>query len=197
MYLFLTPILQNITREPELLHLHNPCEFSSIVFFLDIICLSYLFGVQPGESTISPCSLVHLSGFSFVYFKNGQEYFIKRRTLVLIDLTSFVSRINFYLLRTFCPHLGSFFLFLLTTFGPNFISGLLQMINRDLGLECWVLYKLWPIVYKKSYSYILAIDSNNSIRVSSFGSNPNIIHKYKVFYLSLWLCKFVTFFEFS
>ena len=44
-------------------------------------------------------------------------------------------RINFYLLRSFCPHLGSFLLgFFLcvvssfTTFRPNFTSGLLQVI---------------------------------------------------------------------
>ena len=43
-------------------------------------------------------------------------------------------KINFYLLRTFCPHLGRFFLlllFLLTKFRPNFTSGLLQVINRN------------------------------------------------------------------
>ena len=48
-------------------------------------------------------------------------------------------RINFYLLRTFCPHLSSlfyFYLFILfflcfssfTTFRPNFTSGFLQVI---------------------------------------------------------------------
>ena len=44
-------------------------------------------------------------------------------------------RINFYLLRTFCPHLGSFFCVVssFTTFRPNFTSGLLQVIYRDLG----------------------------------------------------------------
>ena len=47
-------------------------------------------------------------------------------------------RLNFYLLRTFFPHLDSFFvffvLFLLSpTFRPNFTSGLLQVIYRDLG----------------------------------------------------------------
>ena len=45
-------------------------------------------------------------------------------------------RINFsfYLLQTFCPHLGSlFYCFFFTTFRPNFTSGLLQVINRDLG----------------------------------------------------------------
>ena len=43
-------------------------------------------------------------------------------------------RINFYSLRTFCPHLGSFCVFSsFTTFRPNFTSGLLQVIYRDLG----------------------------------------------------------------
>ena len=41
-------------------------------------------------------------------------------------------RINFYLLRTFCPHLGSFFFLCVvssfTTFRPNFTSGLFQVI---------------------------------------------------------------------
>ena len=43
-------------------------------------------------------------------------------------------RINFYLLRTFCPHLGSFCVVSsFTTFRPNFTSGLLQVIYHDLG----------------------------------------------------------------
>ena len=42
-------------------------------------------------------------------------------------------RINFYLLRTFFPHLGRFCVVSsFTTFRPNFTSGLLQMIYRDL-----------------------------------------------------------------
>ncbi len=42
-------------------------------------------------------------------------------------------RINFYLLRTFCPHLGSFCVVSsFTTFRPNFTSGLLQVIYRGL-----------------------------------------------------------------
>ena len=44
-----------------------------------------------------------------------------------------VLRINFFFITDFCPHLGSFLLFFLTTFRPNFTSGLLQVINRDLG----------------------------------------------------------------
>ena len=47
----------------------------------------------------------------------------------------FHMRFNFYLLRTFCPHLGSFFVFFcvvssFTTFRPNFTSGLLQVIYQ-------------------------------------------------------------------
>ena len=43
-------------------------------------------------------------------------------------------RINFYLLRTFCPHLGSFCVVSsFTTFRPNFTSGFLQVIYRNLG----------------------------------------------------------------
>ena len=42
--------------------------------------------------------------------------------------------IFFYLLRTFCPHLGSYCVVSsFTTFRPNFTSGLLQVIYRDLG----------------------------------------------------------------
>ena len=45
---------------------------------------------------------------------------------------NFFENYLFYLLRTFCPHLGSFFFFCLvssfTTFRPNFTSGLLQVI---------------------------------------------------------------------
>ena len=42
--------------------------------------------------------------------------------------------INFYLLRTFCPHLGSFCVVSsFTTFRTNFTSGRLQVIYRDLG----------------------------------------------------------------
>ena len=42
----------------------------------------------------------------------------------------FLIWINFYLLRTFCPHLGSFCVVFssFTTFQPNFTSGLLQVI---------------------------------------------------------------------
>ena len=40
-------------------------------------------------------------------------------------------RINFYLLRTFCPHLGCFYVVsYFTTFRPNFTSSLLQVIYR-------------------------------------------------------------------
>ena len=43
-------------------------------------------------------------------------------------------RINFYLLRTFFPHLGSFCVVSsFTTFRPNFTSGLLQVIYCNLG----------------------------------------------------------------
>ena len=43
-------------------------------------------------------------------------------------------RINFYLLQTFCPHLGSLCVVSsFTTFRTNFTSGLLQVIYRNLG----------------------------------------------------------------
>ena len=44
-------------------------------------------------------------------------------------------RINFYFLRTFCPHLGSFCVVSsFTTFRPNFTSGLLQVILPRIGM---------------------------------------------------------------
>ena len=43
-------------------------------------------------------------------------------------------RIHFYLLRTFCPHLGRFCVVSsFITFRPNFTSGLLQVIYHNLG----------------------------------------------------------------
>ena len=45
-------------------------------------------------------------------------------------------RINFYLLRTFCPHLGSFCVVSsFTTFRPNFTSGLLQVIYKMIPTD--------------------------------------------------------------
>ena len=53
-----------------------------------------------------------------------------------IYLVLFMIYLLFFLnlLRTFCPHLGSFCVVSsFTTFRPNFTSGLLQLIYRDLG----------------------------------------------------------------
>ena len=57
-------------------------------------------------------------------------------------------RINFfYLLRTFCPHLGSFCVVSsFTTFRPNFPSGLLQVIYRDLGYGMLSLVTVSPVI---------------------------------------------------
>ena len=53
-------------------------------------------------------------------------------TLIYYIYISPVLRINFfYLLQTFCPHLGRFCCFFFTMFRPNFTSGLLQVINHD------------------------------------------------------------------
>ena len=56
------------------------------------------------------------------------------RVLVLCEMKTAL-RINFFfLLRTFCPHLGSFCVVpSFTTFRPNFTSGLLRVIYRNLG----------------------------------------------------------------
>ena len=64
----------------------------------------------------------------------------RNRYRLKLDNSTKDLRINFYLLQTFCPHLGSFCVVSsFTTFRPNFTSGLLQVIYRDLRLECWVL----------------------------------------------------------
>ena len=50
-------------------------------------------------------------------------------TYIYKKLTDMNTRINFYLLQTFCPKLGSFCVVSsFTTFRPNFTSGLLQVI---------------------------------------------------------------------
>ena len=57
-------------------------------------------------------------------------------------------RINFYLLRTFCPHLGSFFFFFFffTTFRTNFTSGLLQMILPRPRIGMMSLVTVFPVI---------------------------------------------------
>ena len=58
-------------------------------------------------------------------------------------------RINFYLLRTFCPHLGSFFLCVVssfTTFRPNFTSGLLQVILPRPRIGMLSLVTVSPVI---------------------------------------------------
>ena len=60
------------------------------------------------------CNLKMLLSFNWNHFE-----------MRLLNLRS-----NFYLLRTFCPHFGSFFCVVssFTTFRPNFTCGLLQVI---------------------------------------------------------------------
>ena len=56
-------------------------------------------------------------------------------------------RINFYLLRTFCPHLGSFCVVSsFTTFRPNFTSGLLQMILPRPRIGMLSLVTVSPVI---------------------------------------------------
>ena len=56
-------------------------------------------------------------------------------------------RINFYLLRTFCPHLGSFCVVSsFTTFRPNFTSGLLQVILPRPRIGMLSLVTLSPVI---------------------------------------------------
>ena len=68
----------------------------------------------------------------FLYIENS-VYLCHVHIFVFIETCKNI-RINFYLLRTFTPHLGSFCVVsFFTTFRPNFTSGLLQVIYRDLG----------------------------------------------------------------
>ena len=77
----------------------------------------------------------------YLVISSKEEGFIKDlKTFVLVfnwnhfEMRLLNLRINFYLLRTFCPHLGSFCVVSsFTTFRPNFTTGLLQVIYRDLG----------------------------------------------------------------
>ena len=60
-------------------------------------------------------------------------------------------RINLYLLRTFCPHLGSFFGFFcvvssFTTFRPNFTSGLFQVILPRPWIGMMNLLTVFPVI---------------------------------------------------
>ena len=56
-------------------------------------------------------------------------------------------RINFYLLRTFCPHLGSFCVVSsFTTFRPNFTSGLLQGILPRSRIGMLNLVTVSPVI---------------------------------------------------
>ena len=56
-------------------------------------------------------------------------------------------RINFYLLRTFCPHLGSFCVVSsFTTFRPNFTSGLLRVILLRPRIGMLSLVTVSPVI---------------------------------------------------
>ena len=58
-------------------------------------------------------------------------------------------RINFYLLRTFCPHLGRIFFCVVssfTTFRPNFTSGLLQVILPRPRIGMLSLVTVSPVI---------------------------------------------------
>ena len=92
---------------------------------------------------LTPASMLHLTN------PCAEPKCNKTLNFVLIFIVKFITifqwnrkneirksevRINFYLLRTFFPHLGSFCVFSsFTTFRPNFTSGLLRVIYRDLG----------------------------------------------------------------
>ena len=92
--------------------------------------------------------VIYIGAFPILTARPGRRSIYNSITNNLIKHQSFIAfignafemrllnlRINFYLLRTFCSHLGSLGggLLLLTTFRPNFTSGLLQVINCDLG----------------------------------------------------------------
>ena len=89
--------------------------------------------IMPATSSINThiCTIYELVGKSM----DGLKY---HKRLVFnwnhFEMRVLNLRINFYLLRTFFPRLGSFCVVSsFTTFRPNFTSGLLQVIYRDLG----------------------------------------------------------------
>ena len=63
-------------------------------------------------------------------------------------LLKHLDRVDFYLLRTFCPHLGSFFCVVssFTTFQPNFTSGLLQVILPWPRIGMMSLVTVFPVI---------------------------------------------------
>ena len=91
---------------------------------------------------INHCRLFNAKFSLYIYIKN--IWF----GLVCYHDISTIVRINFYLLRTFSPHLGSFFCVVspFTTFRPNFTSGLLQMILQwpRIGIMCLV--AVFPVI---------------------------------------------------
>ena len=63
------------------------------------------------------------------------------------EMRLFNLRINFYLLRTFPPHLGSFCVVSsFTTFRPNFTSGLLQVILPRPRIGMLSLVTISPVI---------------------------------------------------
>ena len=108
------PIITDITVTLLFLCLFLFFQFSSKVQILII-----LFAFCQFLSAVSRDSKVHSSACS-LFLGEFFLFFIYCRRFVLI------------LVVFFCC-------FFFTTFRPNFTSGLLQVINRDLRGECWVL----------------------------------------------------------
>ena len=76
---------------------------------------------------------------SFYYFK----------CVISFSYNIMLLRINFYLLRTFCPHLGSLFFCVVssfTTFRPNFTFGLLQVILWRPWIGMMSLVTVSPVI---------------------------------------------------
>ena len=92
-----------------------------------------------GASSISSHMITFTFGLILMPFVFNWNHFEMR----LLNL-----RINFYLLRTFCPHFGRFFFVLssFTTFRPNFTSGLLQVILPRPRIGMMSLVTVFPVI---------------------------------------------------
>ena len=84
------------------------------------------------------------------YIYNTVYMFKSSQKLVLsVSRSKHENQFFFYSLRTFCPHLGSFFFCVVssfTTFRPNFTSGLLQVILLRPRIGMLSLVTVSPVI---------------------------------------------------
>ena len=126
---FLARILATLSSGQSLVYLCPPVHHNSVTFYHfynlflpNYSCwLHYVITTNTYMTITDTKPLNTNTKYDFVFNWNHFE-------MRLLNL-----RINFYLLRTFSPQLGSFCVVSsFTTFRPNFTSGLLQVIYRDL-----------------------------------------------------------------